>query len=421
MPPGRSLALLDNTANISYVAGKMLRRAGVRADLIEQAGTPFNQRPVWEDVDLVEPTRNGDPPKSSRYWETRERETGWTRPDWVVRPKVGARALALSPSLVARALRYLPPYLAPAVAPMIARDLATIAAARERDAILAVGPGGPQAFLSGRPYALVVTGWDVRELPFRTASRNPVLRARAWLQRAALASSSGILVQPASDLPHLRKLGLADKAIPYDIPVDADAYEQIPSARPEEVFGADVAARVSGATVVFAPARIHFGIKRNDALIAALPLIPREVRVHLVMLAWGPDVDRARRSAERLGVRDRVSFVPFVMSKVRLVKALRLADIVADQFLYTAYGSITREALACGKAVMSSYDAREPQPHPPDDPAPISPARTPEEIATACLDLLDPSRRESLGREGVEWTRRRNEASIAVIRNVLSV
>jgi len=414
-----SVALLDNTVNISYVTAKLLRRAGVDVAFVQQGGAPFNQQPVWEDEDIVETTENGSPAPRSGYWERRETKLGWQRPDWVVRPSLGVGALAAFPAAARRVARAVPVPLVPFGLAIAAKELAVVAAASRRDFIVALGPAAAQAYLTGRRYAVVVTGWDVRELPFLTGARSPLLRARAWLQRAALAHAETLLVQPASDLPHLRRLGLADRARPFNIPVDLEGYAAITPGPSIEVFGAAIARKARGKVLFFAPARVDFAIKRTDVLVEAFAAVARRAPAHLVVLEWGPDVPRARSMVRDLGLEQDVSFLPCVMSKVRLVRALKLADVIADQFLYTAYGSLTREVLACGRPLVSSYDPAEPQPHDPDDPAPILSARTVAEVADACVALLDPAERERRGRAAREWTARQNASSMATLGAVL--
>lgn len=415
---GPRVGLIDNTVNISYVTTKMLRRAGIDADFVQQRGIPFNQQPLWEDGDLVERSDDEVLPTSSGYWEDREAELGWRRPDWVVRPST---ALSKLPRIALRAARAVPAHLAPLGVAIATRELATIGAAADYDIVLALGPAAGQALLAGQPYAVIVTGWDVRELPFRTNAMEPAHRARAWLQRAALAHASALLVQPASDLVHLRRLGLDGRAIPFNIPVDIQTYEAIPPGTRSTVFGEEVAERSREKLLVFAPARIHFAIKRNDLLIEAFATVVRQAPVHLVMLGWGPDVARARAMVAELGIQRDVSFLPYVMSKVRLIKALRLADIVVDQYLYTAYGSLAREALACGRPLVSSYDPAEPQPHAPEDPAPILSARSASEIATGCLKLLDANERSRVGQAARTWTLRQNASALASLTEIVGM
>lgn len=428
-PPGDSalrpasvttVALLDNTTNLSYVTAKLLRGAGIEADFVQERGAPFNQQPVWEDEDLVQTTEAGAPLPRAGYWIAREAALGWRRPPWVVRPGVGPRAFVRFPEIAARVARAVPPPLLPFGLAVAAKEFAVIAAAARHDVVVALGPAAVQAYLSGRPFAVIVTGWDVRELPFLTGARSPFLRARAQLQRAALARADALLVQPASDLPHLRRLGLAERARPFNIPVDLTAYGAIALRPPAEVFGAEIAQRTDGQTVFFAPARVHFAIKRNDLLVQGFAEVAHSAPVHLVMLDWGPDAEAAKAMALALGIADRVSFLPYVMSKVRLVRALRLADVICDQFLYTAYGSLTREALACGRPLVSSYDPTAPQPHPPEDPAPIFAARTSAEIAAACRSLLDPGVRARLGEAARAWTARQNAAALTDLRDFIA-
>jgi len=404
------LGLLDNTVNIAYVFGKVLRRTGVRAALIEGAAAPFNQRPMWEDLDLAAPTAEvvARSP-SDEYWRRQERRLGWIAPLWIVRPRRRPFAdTALLARLLPRLAHAMPAALVPFGVAIAAQSAPVIRATAAQRFVLVQGPSAGLAYLAGRPYAVMTTGWDIRTLPFMTGARNPVHRARAHLQRAALAHARRVLATlPAHDLQYIERLGLGGNTTIFPVPVDVDGYAAVPAGTFAAVYGEELAARARGKLVILSPSRVEFEIKGTDLLLRAFArALERDPAQLLIVLAWGRDVERAIELARSLGIAEQVAFVREVMSKVRLVRAFRHADVVADQFVLTAYGSLARDALACGRPVISAYEPRDPQPHPSHDPAPIVSARTVDEIVSGLAALGDAGARERIGAAGLAWIRR---------------
>lgn len=406
---GGRVAFFDNTVNTAYIAVKMLRRAGYAVDLIQPRRVPFNQQPFWEDVDVAVPFNVDLDGRDANYWEALSASTGWSPPAWLRRPPAPGPADAIEVARsTATAARATPTVLVPVAVPVVATIAPIVRALRRYDLVIVQGPSAVAAFLAGRPYVVMTAGWDIRTLPFLTGARNPVHRVRAWLQRAALAKAAPLLsLFPAHDAEHIRRLRLERITRAFPGPVDVDDYEAIPPGRADDVFGEEIAARMRGRFTVLAPARVEFGIKGTDRLLRGFAALVRDRRdALLILVRWGRDVTLAERLITDLGIADDVAWLDVVMSKRRLIRAFASVDAVADQFVLTAYGAIARDALAVGRPVVSSYDPRDPQPHPADDPAPILSASTPEAIAAALTRLRDDETRAAIGHASRAWVAR---------------
>lgn len=413
----RSIAILDNTCNTAYVTTKLLRAQGHAADFIEQPDMPYNHQPVWEDVDFALPAAEvAFAPRGDRFWRRIERDLGWVPPSWLRRPRWDWRSdPAVALRLPGRLASAMPAALVPIGALVLAREAPIIRALERYDYVLVLGPSAASAYLSRRPYSVITMGWEVATLPFLTGSRNPVHRARAWLQRTALARSERILGMPSTDLPFLQRLGLGHLLQPFPVPVDVDDYDRIDPGTRESVLGDRLAGLTRGKVVYFHPSRIYFKIKGTDLLLRAFREALRAgVDGALILVAWGDDLERARAMIDDLGLRESVHVLPEVLSKRRLVRLLKLVDAAVVQLVPPGYSTLDREALACATPVISSYDPSAPQPHPADDPAPIVQARTVEGARDAMIRLADASVRARLGAEGREWVRR-NHQDAAVI------
>lgn len=427
--PGRAssrptIALVDNTCNNAYVTAKLLRRHGYDAHLVEEPGMPFNQQPVWEDADIVEPASEvAMRPRDAAYWRRKEVEVGWTKPEWVHRPDLRPlEELRQAPAIARGVAAAVPPWLLPFG---LAAALPTSPVVRTLvrfDVLLPLGSAATSAYLSGRPYSVITMGWDINTLPFMTDAPSPIHRARGWLQRKALARATHILGMPAVDRPHLDRIGLGDLLLPFPDPCDVDGYAEIPGATRAEIFGPAIAQQMEGKVVYLCASRIHYRLKGTDLLLRAFAEVLRaDERAFLVLLGWGSDLERATALAAELRLDQNFLLLPLVMSKRRLVRTFRAVDVALDQFVVPAYGTLAREALACGLPLVSSYDPDAPQPHPPDDPAPVLPARTVPAIRDAILRLLDPALRARLGAEGIAWARRNHqEAPIRALATILA-
>lgn len=416
--------MLDNTCNTAYVTAKLLRRIGYSADFIEQPDMPFNHQPVWEDVDFSLPAGEvAFRPRGDAYWRRVERDLGWEPPSWLRRPRWQARLdVPAALGLPARLCGAMPLPLTPFGAVAMARSTPIVRALRDYDFVLVLGPSAAAGYLSRRPYAVITMGWEVSTLPFMTTSRHPVHRARAWVQRAAFAASERILGMPSTDLPFLRRLGLEHLLQPFPVPVDVEDYQRIDAGTRASVLGAELAARTAGKVVYFHPSRIYFPIKGTDVLLRAFrQVLDVGVPAFLILLGWGDDVEQAKAIIRELGLSDSVAILPTVLSKKRLIRTMNAVDVVAVQLVPPGYSTLDREALACGKPVISSYDPTAPQPHPANDPAPILRARTVDEARDAMIGLTDPALRERVGAEGREWVRRNHqEAALRALEALLA-
>lgn len=416
------IAFCGNTVNTGYVCVRMLRRWGREVDLVADGeSVPFNQRPFWEDADIaLDPVVARS--MRSRDWRKLEREAGWAPPEWIVQPALstvpGAGTLSRAISGAAGTRGFVP--FTTAVALAFSRQAGQLS---RYEAACVLGPEAIAGWLSGRPFMVMTMGWDVRVLPFMSEDTHPLRRARARLQRRALAAARELLVLPSHDTPYLERLGLTERVRPFPIPVDVDAYAQIEGTG-RAIFGEDVADRARDKLLVFCASRVDLDLKGHDRLIEGVALATASgVAVHLVLLGWGRHVERVRAQARALGIAEHVTLIPKVFGKVRLVRAMRSADVVADQFLLGAYGTLAREALACGRPLLASYDPALPQPHAADDPAPIVSARSAAEIAEALGVLSSRDRRAQLEREGAAWARRvhRDIAMDALDRHMASL
>lgn len=140
----------------------------------------------------------------------------------------------------------------------------------------------------------------------------------------------------------------------------------------------------------------HF-VQRNPGVKAALVMVDRVV---------SRDLQIARRLVQKLGIEDSVVWLtpprPGGFSREELIDFYSVSDVVADDFGSGWFGSVTLEALAVGRPVVSFIDEEAMGMMYPEHP--IQNARTEFEISGSLERLLkDTAYRLQCGERGCRW------------------
>jgi len=420
---------MGNVANNGYINTKLLRRAGIEAEVIADERHILS-RPEWEDATLPGDYGDYDP------LEEEARRNGWVAPPWLLfapnRDEASRsrfkRELPLRVSLgLPRTTAREHARLAPLYEPLRAvngrlrrRDVAVgllNAAYFERrtrrfaeleqsyDVLQAYAthPIFPLLLGRRRPYVAFEHG-TMREIPFEDTWRGRLL-ALSYRQAAK------VIITNPDVLAQARRLGL-DNYVFVPHPVDEEKYRPGPSELRAklEAEGVDF--------VVLCPSRHDWGIKGSDRLLRAFAELVRTARPRalLVLFEWGAEVERSRALIRELGIGRNVRWLR-PLPKLRLIDAYRATDVVLDQFLLGTFGAVAPEAMACGRPVVTAFDASVHQWCFPERP-PVVDARTPEQIYTALERLAaDAAERERLGRHGREWVERHHSWRLVVERH----
>lgn len=154
--------------------------------------------------------------------------------------------------------------------------------------------------------------------------------------------------------------------------------------------------------VLFSPSRQSWMYKGNDRVITAFgKYLARNSEALLIMIDWGPDLAKSKRLVSTLGIDQNVRWLK-VMSKRSLIRYYNASDIVLDQFVYPASGTLALEAMACEKAVVGHADLSLWQRVHGSAP-PIVNASSSDEILKAITQLEDEGIRRRLGKRGRDW------------------
>jgi glycosyltransferase involved in cell wall biosynthesis len=162
--------------------------------------------------------------------------------------------------------------------------------------------------------------------------------------------------------------------------------------------------KIGGDFFVMQTARLDEFYKKSSVAIEGFAKFARKCPgARLIVLSWGKDEKAGRERLSELGVEEQCLFIP-ASGKRRLIRYLRSADCLLDQFRLGYYGATGLEALACGVPVImrieqSQYEAQNETGAPP-----VLQSETADEVA-AHLERLytDRRHRRAVGKASRQW------------------
>lgn len=478
---GRPLRVLHmgNIANNAYVNAKIMRRLGIEADVLCADYYHTMGCPEWEDLTISGNVGNREAPD---WWRAGVR--GYRRPRWFAQ---GPRRLAMS-YLAARARRdgarafllwrmleanlwlrgrstilaerlWVGVLLAAKVGLAVGRRLA----ARRRPSVPAPCTGASPAespvpglaasdiapimvgvlgdewrtlighydivqgyasegiypLASGFPRYAAYEHGTIRDIPFQDDVGGRICAA-------VYRNAPAVFITNTDCAAAADRLGVP-KANQYPVPhaFDSDrTFRFFAEWRPQETV------RRAPSTFL-APARQHWSEgytswrKGNDVIVKAVGLLAEQgIDAHVVFVEWGKEVDLTRKLIADLDVERHFSWVA-PMDKPTLWRTYLQSVGVIDQFVMKAIGSVTFEAMAMGRPVLTALDDAVVGPFFGAVP-PICNVHDPEALAAAMADLIArPEAGEELGRRAQDWIARHHSAErilsihLAAYRNLL--
>jgi hypothetical protein len=410
------IAVFENLANSAYILTKVLRQSGHQADLVLD---PFDgyvmSDPRWEDLDIELPTdRLADaalPASELPAWVRHQPGTLTDRPASVPsKAERAARAVAAAPGMLAEA-RLARRVAGSLGALMVLERAWVVRTLADYDCVIAYGMGPAWAAFAGVPYLAETWGGDITMLPFYDTGdwegRETVvlpgapreLFAQARLQRLGYDRAGRILLTDPRFFPFAERLGHMGKSIHMGFFIDTEKY----APGPEPELRRQLLGERDG-LIVFMPSRQDWFWKGSDRLLHGFAdASARNANVMLVCAGWGADLDRSKQLITELGIKDRVRLLPYAMSKARLRRYYRAADIVADQFTVGSYGGSALEAMSCARPVLIKLERERFEGRFPSFP-PVVNVCEPGDIARALAELLrDAESRARVGDQARAW------------------
>lgn len=205
------------------------------------------------------------------------------------------------------------------------------------------------AYLSHRPYMVTHTGGDI----WYECSRDDRL---GHLQRAAFLNAQLAIASNPWSYAFARRYGMRNMIY---VPTLLDPGVYSPG---EPELRSEWQARSGGSFFILSTARVDDFYKGSDlGLLAVRSFLQRHPDARLVQIAWGADLERHQQKVAELGLQGQVLFLP-PAGKRRLIRYLRSAHVLLDQFRLGYYGMSALEAMATGLPVimrlnLQQYDA----------------------------------------------------------------
>ena len=402
---------VGNIANNGYNNAKFLRRKGVEADVLCYDYTHVMGQPEWEDAEFDAEIDEFEP-----NWEEVDLG-GFTRPDWFITGAL-ARSVPYRKQLfkgqfrLKRMLLQQPALWGGAWAKYVecstnlsTKDLSFLDVLRvypkkkrfeewfqgyDLIQAYALDPVHAWMFGGGRPYVAFEHG-TMRDIPFE---QNVYGRLLGMAYRMA----GKVVITNPDVITAARRLGLMNFVfIPH--PVDETKY-----CPRDSTMRGELENRYQTDLICFAPSRHNWALKGNDLLIRAFAqlLNLKRGKPILVLCEWGQEIERSRRLIQDLGIQGSVVWVR-PLNKMRLINFYNASDLVLDQFTVGTFGTVTPEAMACGKPVIMHFD-RQVHDWCYSEMPPVITANTQTQIFEAMMRLgSDAGLRATLGVSAREW------------------
>lgn len=198
-------------------------------------------------------------------------------------------------------------------------------------------------YLTGKPYAALPTGGDLR---IGCAGRNSVEK----LNFISFHYARYIICSSMLPLNYMRRLGLVNGLyLPY--PVNLDFYSPgvgVARQKWQERWGEG--------TYILNIARINYSLKGQEKILFTVQnLIQKFPKIHFIFLCWGSDLTSFKDAVTQRDLNNYVHFLPIV-GKQKLVDYIRSCDFVIDNLSWGYMGNSAREALAVGKPVIMNLN-----------------------------------------------------------------
>lgn len=313
------ISLYANALNLAFILGVFLHRKGHEVTVFVNGTAAEHDRPEWECVD--------------------KGEVDSVR---VASVNVDAKRLLIGGSRERRFRRQL----------------------AESDVVQTFGEGVIWSAGCGAPDTVLSIGDDLDILPFRRDSLR--IRLYGLLLRRAQRRCRVVCYTMPPQQESCRQLGLQGaRFLPCAIPIDANRLCPLSQVERRRVrAGLNLP---DDAFVVFQPSRQEWTCperpgsnhKGNDRFLRAYARFQQGAGKGSWLLAVtkGRDVGRSQELVERLGIADRIRWIP-QQNKTGLRDCLGASDVVADQFTYGFYGISTLEAMAVGRPVLVYVDVK---------------------------------------------------------------
>ena len=250
------------------------------------------------------------------------------------------------------------------------------------------------AYISMKPFIANTQGSDFRELAFSNSIRGVLLR------RAYRKAKIVLFFQP-DHFPLFSKLKLSNGIF---LPPLWDTSFFKPQPTSENKY--------SGKFVIFHPANLEWRLKGNDLFLKGFAdFVKSNPDSLLIIIDRGIDSPKTHKLIDSLNISDKVKFVKGPLNSTDLLQYYNLADVVADQFVLGALGSIGWETFSCSKPLLAFVHEEQYKTVYGKSP-PLVNVSTSSEVSKGLEYLKDKKIRNELGKEARKWILKYHSADI---------
>jgi glycosyltransferase involved in cell wall biosynthesis len=205
---------------------------------------------------------------------------------------------------------------------------------KKYDGIIALTEFSIFAMFSGKPYAALSTGSDMRELPFEKS-------IKGLLYRLSYKKAKFIIWGEPDKKSLLKKLKIEKKAIFATSPRTISFSSKKNKNKEDSKF------------IIFHPTAQNWSYKNNKIFLEAFIEISKKYsNISLVLSDRGPNIKDAKKLlSSSTDTKNKYEFVPYLNLK-ELENHYNRSEIIVDQFGVGSFGMITVEAMFAGKPVM---------------------------------------------------------------------
>jgi len=257
---------------------------------------------------------------------------------------------------------------------------------RNYDVIIAMTEYPIFAMFSGKPYAALSTGSDMRQLYFERS-------LKGLLYRLSYKKAKIIIWGEPDKLSLLEKLKVSKKSLFATAPRNVNI-------SPQKIERGDLADKF----IIFHPIAQDWELKQNKIFLHAYnKLCSIRDDVHLILSDRGPNIIEAKEILLNEKTRGKFQLIPFINFN-SLQYYYNLSDVVVDQFAIGSIGMTSIEAMMYEKPILIKLNEELFKRCYKQIPGGIINVQTEEEIFEALNKLaLDKSFRQRLGQKNKEW------------------
>lgn len=225
------------------------------------------------------------------------------------------------------------------------------------------------------------------------------------LNALAYKKANHVFITNGDCLEYAKKLGMVNFSAMIH-PIDVEQHR-----KPKKETKSDIKTKYQADILLYCPLRHDWEVKGTHVHLEALPLIVKALsskKVKLLLVSWGQEIDRSKALIKKLGCETNVIWLT-PLCRESNVQYMQAADVVLDQMALPCFGATAPQAIAAGTPVIMSYKPESTQ-WIVEEPAPIISAYTPVDVCNGVLTAIDENWLTDYKKRAYEWTNKEHSS-----------